>query len=183
MKTAGDAMVYWKWDSGRPNVFCPSSAVSIFIMGLPTRAPTTGRTNAMASHRFLREHADQGGGFLGGAFYPEALRFIREQHREAIRALPRVPHPPAGSANLERSGIRPPKKYMDLYPEAHSEEQRADPLTISCMDEGVEQIISLVRQLGIDRKTLVMFFRTMALVGVADAGEFSASGRTDRPHG
>lgn len=166
-----------KWDSGRAKRFLPLQRGFDFFYGFTNTGtdywtherysiPSLFRGNAL-----IKEE-----GFSEELFTREALRFIREQRAQPF-ALYLAYHAPAGSANLERSGIRPPKKYLDLYPKLEPKSKRAEYLaTISCMDEGVGQIMALLRELGIDEKTLVMFFPDNGAGGVADAGPFSASG-------
>src|SRR5690606_24716816 len=96
-------------------------------------------------------------GFSEELFTREARQFIQKHHQEPF-FLYLAYHAPAGSANLQRSAIRPPQRYLDLYPHLDPKAARTQYLaTISCMDQGVGEIMGLLRELGIDERTLVIF--------------------------
>jgi arylsulfatase A-like enzyme len=83
---------------------------------------------------------------------------------------------PSGNKNLDERRIRPPKKYLDLYPGRDPEARRTEYMAvISCMDDGVGQIVRELERLGLARKTLVIFFSDNAAgTGAADSVPFKA---------
>jgi arylsulfatase A-like enzyme len=179
VKTVGYASgVVGKWDSGRARRFLPLQRGFDFFYGFANTGTdywTDERYGVPSLYRGNTLIKDEG--FSEERFTREALCFIRERHREPF-LLYLAYHAPAGSANLERAGIRPPNKYLALYPNMDPKAKRTEYLaTISCMDDGIGQVMALLRELAIDERTLVMFFPDNGAGGVADAGAFAASGR------
>jgi arylsulfatase A len=166
-----------KWDSGRARRFLPQQRGFDFFFGLPVTGTdywTHERYGVPSLYRgntLVKEE-----GFSEELFTREALRFIRENHtRQFFLYLPY--HAPAGSANLERTGIHPPKKYLDRYSSRDPKDSRTQYLaTITCMDDGVGQIFALLDELRIDDKTLVMFFPDNGAGGSADGSGFRGTG-------
>jgi arylsulfatase A-like enzyme len=178
MRSAGYATaVIGKWDSGRARRFLPQQRGFDYFYGFPVTGidywtherygvPSMYRGNAL-----IKEE-----GFSEELLTREALGFIRANHdRPFFLYLPY--HAPSGSANLERSGIRPPQTYLDRYPGRDPKAARTQYLaTITCMDDGVGRIMALLQELRIDERTLVMFFPDNGSGGAADGGVFRTTG-------
>ena len=178
MKGAGYATgAVGKWDSGRARRFLPLQRGFDFFYGFANTGTDywTGERYGIPS-TFRGNELVNPDGFSEELFTCEALGFIRA-NRDKPFLLYLAYHAPAGSANFEKTGINPPKRYLDLYPRLDPKSRRAEYLaTISCMDEGVGQIMAALRELGLDEKTLVMFFPDNGAGAPADPTPFDASG-------
>ncbi|MGH7944376.1 MAG: sulfatase-like hydrolase/transferase [Opitutaceae bacterium] len=177
MRSAGYATgAIGKWDSGRARRFLPLQRGFDFFHGFANTGidywthERYGIPSLFRGNQLIKED-----GFAVELFTREALRFVRENRdRPFFLYLPY--NAPAGSANLERTGINPPKKYLDLYPKRDPKNSRTQYLaTISCMDEGVGQLLALLKELKLDEKTFVMFFPDNG-AGPADTAQLRASG-------
>ncbi|MBI4625582.1 MAG: sulfatase-like hydrolase/transferase [Verrucomicrobia bacterium] len=169
--------VVGKWDSGRAKRFLPLQRGFDFFYGFANTGTDywTGERYGIPS-TFSGNALIKPEGFSEELFTREAVRFVRANRQQPF-FLYLAYHAPAGSANLEKTGINPPKKYLDRYPELDPKSKRAEYLaTISCMDDGVGEIMSALRELGLDRNTLVMFFPDNGAGGVADPTPFNAGG-------
>lgn len=168
--------VVGKWDSGRAKRYLPLQRGFDFFFGLANTGidywtherygiPSMFRGNELVKVE----------GFSEELFTREALWFIREHCKEPfLLYLPY--HAPSGAANLDIKGIRPPKKYLDLYPGRDPADRRTEVLaTISCMDEGIGQIMKLLKELNIDNNTFVLFFPDNGTSGPG-TGEFRMGG-------
>jgi arylsulfatase A-like enzyme len=179
MRSAGYATaVIGKWDSGRAKRFLPLQRGFDYFYGFANTGTDywTGERYGIAS-TFRGNEVVKPEGFSEELFTQEAIGFIRRA-RDRPFFLYLSYHAPAGSANLERTGIRPPKKYLDLYPRLDPKSKRAEYLAVvSCMDDGVGQIRRELQQLGLDDKTLIMFFPDNgAGAPAADPTPFNAKG-------
>ena len=178
MKGAGYATAaIGKWDSGRARRFLPLQRGFDFFYGFATTGVDywTGERYGIPS-TFRGNELVKPDGFSEELFTREALRFIREPRAKPF-FLYLAYHAPAGSANLEKTGINPPKKYLDRYRQLDPKGKRAEYLaTISCMDDGVGQIVAALRELGIERRTLVMFFPDNGSGPPGNPAPFQASG-------
>jgi len=168
--------VVGKWDSGRAQRYLPMQRGFDFFFGHANTGidywthKRYGIPSMFRGNELVEEE-----GFSEELFTREALKFVQEHHKEPfLLYLPY--HAPSGSANLEQTGIRPPKKYLDLYPDLDPTNKRTEVLAvISCMDEGIGQIMELLKHLNIDKKTLVMFFPDNGTSGPG-WGEFRMGG-------
>ena len=166
-----------KWDSGRARRFLPTQRGFDYFYGYATTGidywthERYGVPSMYRNNQLVKEE-----GFSEEIFTREALRFIRENHaRRFFLYLPY--HAPAGSANLERSGIKPPDKYLAKYPQRNRENGRTEYLAaITCMDDGVGQIFALLRELKVDANTLVIFFPDNGAGGTGDHTPLRISG-------
>jgi arylsulfatase A-like enzyme len=178
MRSAGYATaVIGKWDGGRARRFLPQQRGFDFFHGLPVTGidywshERYGVPSLFRGNKLVKEE-----GFSEELFTREALRFIRH-HKDRPFFLYLPYHAPSGSANLERTGIKPPQKYLDRYPDRDPKAPRTEYLaTITCMDEGVGRIMSLLKELELDEKTLVIFFPDNGSGGAADSGVFRVTG-------
>jgi arylsulfatase A-like enzyme len=178
MQSAGyRTAVVGKWDSGRAKRFLPLQRGFDFFYGFANTGTDywTGERYGIPS-TFSGNTLIKPEGFSEELFTREAIRFVRANQRQPF-FLYLAYHAPAGAANLEKTGINPPKKYLDRYPKLGPKSKRAEYLaTISCMDDGVGEIMATLRELGLDRDTLVMFFPDNGAGGTADSAPFSAGG-------
>jgi len=179
MRSAGYATgVVGKWDSGRARRFLPLQRGFDFFYGLAVTGidywthERYGVPSMYRNNQLVKEE-----GFSEELFTREALAFIREhQRRPFFLYLPY--HAPSGNANLDQRDINPPPQYLAQYPNRDPKDKRTQYLaTITCMDDGVGRIMALLRELGLDEKTLVLFFPDNGTsAGTADNGAFRSTG-------
>lgn len=178
LRSAGyTSAVIGKWDSGRARRFLPLQRGFDFFYGFANTGTDywTGERYGIPS-TFRGNALEKPDGFSEELFTREAVDFIRRS-RERPFLLYLAYHTPAGSANLERTGIRPPKKYLDRYPRLDPKSRRAEYLaTISCMDDGVGEIRATLEQLGLAENTLILFFPDNGAGAPADPTPFNAKG-------
>jgi arylsulfatase A len=89
----------------------------------------------------------------------ESVRFIHENHQKPFFLY--IPFfAPHGASNLERSGIRPPKKYLDLYADRGPlEKPRLEYMAaVSCMDEMIGNVLKALDQYKLSENTLIVMF-------------------------
>jgi len=166
-KTLGDMLkkagytngVVGKWDGGRARRFLPLQRGFDRFFGIVNTGvdywtherygvPSLYRDNALVDEE----------GFLVDLEGQEALNFIKENHdRPFFLYYPSfAPH---GASNLERSGIRPPKKYLELYPNMDPNDRRTETLaTISALDFQIGKILEMLDTYDISDNTLIIFF-------------------------
>lgn len=165
-----------KWDSGRARRYLPQQRGFDFYYGFAVTGVDywTGERYGVPS-LFRGNELEKPNGFTEELFTEEALKFIRRS-RDRPFLLYLAYQAPSGNKNLDERRIRPPKKYLDLYPGRDPADRRTEYMAvISCMDDGVGRIVRELEQLGLDRQTLVIFFSDNAAgTGAADAVPFKA---------
>ena len=151
--------VMGKWDSGRARRFLPLQRGFDEFFGFSNTGidywtherygvPSLFRNNEPVNEE----------GYLTNLVRREAVSFIRRNgDRPFFLYVPFfAPH---GASNLEKSGIRPPKKYLDLYPGRDPKNHRTEYMAaISCMDDAIGEIMATLKELNLDENTLVIFF-------------------------
>ncbi len=153
--------IFGKWDLGQARRFLPLQRGFDVFVGHGNNgidyytherygAPSLFRGNELST-------ADRGA-YSTDVFRREAVAFIRENRaRPFFLYLPfNAPH---SASNLQKESNQCPKAYLDkYYPNAN----HADPKIIyagmvSAMDEAIGEVFATLRELGLDRDTLVLF--------------------------
>lgn len=148
-----------KWDGGRARRFLPLQRGFDSFFGIVNTGvdywthERYGMPSLYKDNNLVFED-----GFLVDLEGREVVNFIKENHdRPFFLYYPSfAPH---GASNLDRSGIRPPQKYLDLYPDLNPKERRTETLaTISALDAQVEKILQTLDTYDISDNTLIIFF-------------------------
>jgi arylsulfatase A-like enzyme len=165
-----------KWDSGRARRYLPTQRGFDFYYGFAVTGTDywTGERYGIPS-LFRGNELEKPDGFTEELFTAEALKFI-QRSRDRPFLLYLAYQAPSGNKNLDDRRIRPPKKYLDLFPGRDPTERRTEYLAvIACMDDGVGQIRRELERLGLDRNTLVIFFSDNAAgTGAAESHPYKA---------
>lgn len=163
--------IFGKWDGGRARRYLPLQRGFDNFLGIVNTGtdywtherygiPSLYRNNKLVDEE----------GFLVELEGREAVRFIHENHdRPFFLYFPSFgPH---GASNLERSGIRPPRKYLDLYPDMDPEDRRTEYIaTVSSLDDQISNILNLLDEYDIAENTLIVFFSDNGGPGSGDNG-------------
>ena len=159
-----------KWDTGRAWRFRPLQRGFDFFYGFLNTGTDywTGERYGI-SGTFRNNELIKPEGFSEELETKEATGFIR-QNRDRPFFLYLAYHAPAGNASLDTKSRRVPRKYLDRYPhrkrDISDKEKKLSPVdnrteyiaTISCMDDGVGEIMATLKELKLDANTLVIFF-------------------------
>lgn len=95
-------------------------------------------------------------------FEREALRFLKEnKDKPFFLYLPfTAPH---SASNLDpevRGSVQAPKKYLDMYPEGTTKNDKRSQgykAAITCMDESIGKVLAALKEYGLEDNTLVIF--------------------------
>jgi len=87
--------------------------------------------------------------YLTDEFSDEASRFI-ERHKAGPFSL-------YLAYNAPHSPLQASEKYLARFPDIKSEKRRTYAAMVSAVDDGVGQVLSKLRELGIDKNTMVVF--------------------------
>ena len=163
LKTAGyHNGVFGKWDGGRARRFLPLQRGFDDFYGFANTGIDYYTHERYGIHSVFRGNdrtkADQGTYFahLEGR---EATRFLKENAGKNRPFFLYVPtNSPHGASNLDVKGIRPPKKYLDLYSDKLPFEFRDHMATVSAMDEMIGSILRTLDETRQSENTLVIFF-------------------------
>lgn len=160
-----------KWDGGRAKRFLPLQRGFDRFFGIVNTGVDywTHERYGIPSLYRNNELVDEEG-FLVDLEGREVVRFIRENHDRPF-FLYYASFAPHGASNLERSGIRPPQKYLDRYPDRDPEDRRTQYMaTVTSMDEQIGNILDLLDEYEIAENTLVVFFSDNGGPGAGDNG-------------
>lgn len=163
LKTAGYTnAIFGKWDMGQARRFLPLQRGFDVFCGHGNNgidyytherygAPSLFRGNELTT-------ADKGT-YATELFRREAVRFIR-QNREAPFCLYLPFNAPHGASNLQKDSMQVPADYLaKYYPDrdpATNETKYAG--MVSALDEAIGEVFATLRELQLDRSTLVIFF-------------------------
>jgi len=174
LKTAGYTTgVVGKWDSGRPRRFLPLQRGFDSFYGFACTGIdyfTHERYGIPSMFRGDRRIEDDKGTYATELFRREAIRFIRDAaERPWCLYLPfNCPH---GSANFDRPGTVAMPEYLARYPDHDSGDRLTHYMAaITQMDDAIGDLLALLRELELDRRTLVLFFSDNGGAGPSDNG-------------
>lgn len=153
--------IFGKWDGGRARRYLPLQRGFDDFLGIVNTGTDYwtheryGIPSLYRNNQLVKEE-----GYLTYLVGAESVRFIRENHREPFFLY--IPFfAPHGASNLERTGIRPPKKYLDLYTSRGPQENKSRleyMAAISCMDDMIGNVLQTLEQHGLAENTLIVFF-------------------------
>jgi arylsulfatase A-like enzyme len=169
-KTFGDVLraagyfnaVFGKWDMGQARRFLPPQRGFDVFYGHGNNGIdyyTHERYGAPSMFHGNQLTTEDKGTYATEIFGREAVKFIRENRaRPFFVYLPfNAPH---GASNLEKDSFQVPASYLKKY---YPDRDPANPKTkyagmVSAMDEQIGHIFATLRESGLDRNTLVIFF-------------------------
>jgi arylsulfatase A-like enzyme len=154
--------VFGKWDGGRARRFLPLQRGFDDFYGFANTGVDYWTHERYGIHSIFRGNErtrEDQGTYLTHLEGREAMRFLRENAGRKQPFFLYVPtFAPHGASNLDKSGIRPPKKYLDLYDPSLPEGKRDYMGAVSAMDEMVGNLLRTLDEVGEADNTLVMFF-------------------------
>ena len=158
MKNVGYSTgVVGKWDSGRARRFLPLQRGFDFFYGFANTGidyythERYGIPSMFRGNERIKEE-----GYATDLFGREAVRFIRENKDKPFFLY--VPfNAPHGDSNLERTGHQAPEKYIRIYGEPPGSDDMRHKAKITCMDANIGKILSVLKELGLDENTLLIF--------------------------
>ena len=170
LKTAGYATgVVGKWDMGQARRFLPLQRGFDFFYGHGNNGIdyyTHERYGLPSLFRGNQRTEEDKGTYVTDIFKREALRFIGEhQAKPWFLYLPfNAPHGASSFASepgddKAKEGVQAPEKYVAPYREAGIPEKLARYYgAVTCMDEAIGGILTTLRELDLEKDTLVLFF-------------------------
>jgi arylsulfatase A-like enzyme len=169
-KTFGDVLraagytnaVFGKWDMGQAKRFLPLQRGFDVFYGHGNNGIdyyTHERYGAPSMFRGNELTTAEKGTYATDIFGREAVNFIRaNRSRQFFLYLPfNAPH---GASNLEKDGLQVPESYLKKYYPDRDPKARETKYAgmVSAMDEHIGNIMATLRELQLDRNTLVVFF-------------------------
>lgn len=163
LRTAGYRnAVFGKWDMGSARRFLPLQRGFDVFYGHGNNGIdyyTHERYGAPSMFQGNELTTAEKGTYSTEIFRREAVAFIRaNRDRPFFLYLPfNAPH---GASNLEKDSTQVPESYLKkYYPGADPKDARARYAgMVSAMDEAIGEVFATLRELGLDRNTLVVFF-------------------------
>jgi arylsulfatase A-like enzyme len=158
MKTAGYATgIIGKWDSGRARRFLPLQRGFDFFYGFANTGidyythERYGVPSLFRGNDRIREE-----GHATDLFSREAQRFVNSHRNEPFFLyLPfNAPH---GASTFDKKAPQAPEKYVRMYGESRGGSKAEYLALITQLDEAVGSLLDLVRNLGLDDNTIVLF--------------------------
>jgi arylsulfatase A-like enzyme len=172
LRRAGYASgVVGKWDSGRAKRFLPLQRGFDFYYGFANTGIDywTHQRYGVPS-LFHGNERIQEEGYATDLFRREALHFIREnQNRPFFLYLAfNAPHI---ASNLEKDPFQVPEKYIRKYPGRDPKANRTKYMAmVTCMDEAIGEVLDTLKELGLERNTLVIHHSDNGGGGPGDNG-------------
>ena len=163
--------VFGKWDGGRARRFLPLQRGFDDFYGFANTGIDYWTHERYGIHSVFRgneRNKEDVGTYFTYLEGREATRFLKEGARRKEPFFLYVPsNSPHGAANLETKGdgIRPPKKYLDLYDASVPAEKRDHMAAVSGLDDMVGGLLRTLDETGQTNNTLVMFFSDNGGVG------------------
>ena len=163
--------VVGKWDGGRAKRFLPLQRGFDFFYGFANTGidywthERYGMPSMMRGNDDIKEE-----GYATDLFRRESVKFICENKSKPFFLY--VPfNAPHSASNLEKDSYQAPKEFIDMYPEA--KDSRAVNRTkymamVTSMDAAIGELLDTLRELGLERDTLVIFFSDNGGAGMSD---------------
>ncbi len=150
-----------KWDSGRARRFLPLQRGFDFFYGFACTGIdffTHERYGIPSMFRGNERTERDRGVYCSSLFQREAIRFIHEE-QELPWFLYAAFNNPAGSANLSKPGCVAPPEFLAKYPDRDPQDKRTRYMaSVTAMDHAIGRIMNTIRELQLERDTLVFFF-------------------------
>jgi arylsulfatase A-like enzyme len=162
LKQAGYATgVVGKWDSGRARRFLPQQRGFDVFYGFANTGIdyyTHERYGIPSMFRGNDRTTADRGTYATELFRREAVQFVRD-HRQQPFFLYVPFNAPHAASNLEKDSWQVPEKYLRLYPDLDpTDKQTKYWAMVACLDEAIGELLGTLQELGLERRTLVMFF-------------------------
>ena len=158
LKKAGYATgVVGKWDSGRARRFLPLQRGFDFFYGFANTGIDYWTHERYEIPSMLRANEQiKEEGYATDLFRREAIRFIKENEDKPffLYVSFNAPHSPA---NFDRTGPQAPDEYIRMYGEPPGSSRIRYMANITCMDAAVGEILSVLKESGLEDNTLVIF--------------------------
>jgi arylsulfatase A-like enzyme len=157
-----------KWDSGRAQRFLPLQRGFDFFYGFANTGIdyyTHERYGIPSMFRGNERTTADRGTYATTLFQREAARFIRD-NRERPFFLYLAFNAPHGASTFPTNAARPganigvqaPAEWLAKYPQRDPTNALTRYLAaVTCMDAAIGELLDLLRELGLERRTLVMF--------------------------
>ncbi|HEX7896533.1 MAG TPA: sulfatase-like hydrolase/transferase [Planctomycetota bacterium] len=158
LKSAGYATgVVGKWDGGRAERFLPLQRGFDFFYGFANTGIDYWTHERYGIPSMFRGNARvKEPGYATDLFRREAVRFMRER-RDGPFALYVAFNAPHGPSNLERTGMQAPDDAVARYPGLDPTANKTRYLAcVTRLDDAVGELLATLRELGLDRNTLVL---------------------------
>ena len=158
--------IFGKWDMGQLHRFLPLQRGFDRFYGLVNTGIdyyTHERYGVPSMYRDNELTIEDKGTYCTYLFEREALQFVREnKDKPFFLYLPfNAPHASSSLDPLIRRSVQAPPEYLALYPEPATEQERRRRgymAAVTCMDNAVGNILSLVDSFGLQENTVVIFF-------------------------
>lgn len=173
LKAAGYATgCVGKWDMGQARRYLPLQRGFDFFYGHGNNGIdyyTHERYGVPSLFRGNQRTEEDKGTYVTDVFRREALRFVREQKAKPffLYLAFNAPHGASSFApdsekkageKKEGVGVQVPEKYLKLYPNRDPKNGVTRYLAaVTCMDEAIGELLDTLRELGLERDTLVLF--------------------------
>ncbi len=158
--------IFGKWDMGQLKRYLPLQRGFDKFYGFANTGIdyyTHERYGVPSMFRDNEPTIEDKGTYCTYLFEREALSFVKDnKDKPFFLYLPfNAPH---GSSSLDpeiRRSVQAPPEYLELYPEPINDAQqkrRGYMAAVTCMDNAIGNILSLVGDLGLQENTIVIFF-------------------------
>ena len=163
--------VIGKWDSGRARRFLPLQRGFDFYYGFANTGidywthERYGIPSLFRGNERIKEE-----GYATDLFEREALAFLRRnKERPWFLYVPfNAPH---STSNLKEKGVQAQEKFLRKYPDLDPKDRRTRyRAAITNMDEAIGNLLDLLKDLGQEENTLVLFFSDNGGSGPSDNG-------------
>lgn len=160
-----------KWDMGQARRFLPLQRGFDCFFGIGNNGidyythqrygiPSLFRNNQRVEEK----------GYVTDLFRAEALRFVRQHHQQPffLYLAFTAPH---GASTFDKEHLQVPAKYVQEYSGADPQARRTKYMAmVTCMDEAIGELLGLLRELGLERDTLIIFFSDNGGTRLSDNG-------------
>jgi arylsulfatase A-like enzyme len=158
-----------KWDGGRARRFLPLQRGFDFFYGFANTGidyHTHERYGIPSMFRGNERTTADRGAYATRLFQREAARFVREnrEHPFFLYLALNAPHGASTFANNPARpgagvGVQAPEEWLAKYPDRNPTNGVTRYLAaVTCMDAAIGKLLDLLRDLGLEQNTLVMFF-------------------------
>ena len=176
LKDAGyTSGLYGKWDLGMHRRFLPLQRGWDDYYGFVNTGIdywTHERYGVPSMYRNNEPTEADKGQYSTHLFHREAERFL-SQHHDKPFFLTVTHNAPHGASNLDKSGLKPPQKYVEMYPPAQNDREKKlneYMATVTAMDESIGKLLDLLDKHKLADNTLVFFMADNGGSGGADNG-------------
>ncbi len=163
--------VVGKWDGGRARRFLPLQRGFDSFYGFANTGidywthERYGIPSLFRGNERVKEE-----GYATDLFEREARAFVR-QHRERPWFLYLAFNAPHSASSFQEKGVQAQEKYLKLYPELDPKANRTRyRAALTNMDAAIGNVLALLKELGQEENTLVLFFSDNGGSGASDNG-------------